>query len=124
MTVEKTNMICINCPVGCEMTVTHDGPEVIEIEGNTCRQGIDYVKQELSNPTRTVLTTVRVRNGRHPLVPVRSKSPVPKKTIFPILEKLRDVELEAPVEIHTVVIEDAMDTGVNIVTSRGMPKAK
>jgi CxxC motif-containing protein len=121
MAAETTKLICITCPVGCELTVTHEGREVLEVEGNQCKLGIEYAEQEISDPRRMIITTVRVKGGFHPLVPVRSAKSVPKEKIFPILKELRKVELEAPVEIHQVVLENALDTGVDVVTSRSLP---
>jgi len=121
MSVETTKLICITCPVGCELTVTHEGKEMLEVEGNRCKLGVEYAGQEISAPRRMVITTVRVKGGLHPLVPVRSAESVPKEKIFPILKELRKVELEAPVEINQVVLGNALDTGVDVVTSRRLP---
>lgn len=121
MIKEKTKLICIACPIGCEINVTHDGKRVLEVDGNKCKKGIDYAETEITDPRRMVITTVRVRGGFQPLVPVRSTEPVPKAKIFPILEKLRKVELKTPVKIHQVVLIDAVGTGIDIVTSRSLP---
>lgn len=125
MVKEKTKMICIDCPIGCEINVTHDGKIVLEIDGNKCKKGINYTETEITDPRRMVITTVRVRGGFHHLVPVRSTEPVPKTKIFSILKKLRKVELKTPVKIHQVVLPDAVGTGIDIVTSRSLsPKLK
>lgn len=125
MVKEKTKMICIDCPIGCEINVTHDGKIVLEIDGNKCKKGIDYTETEITDPRRMVITTVRVRGGFHHLVPVRSTEPVSKTKIFSILKKLRKVELKMPVKIHQVVLPDAVGTGIDIVTSRSLsPKLK
>jgi len=125
MVKEKTKMICIDCPIGCEINVTHDGKIVLEIDGNKCKKAIDYAETEITDPRRMVITTVRVRGGFHHLVPVRSTEPVPKTKIFSILKKLRKVELKTPVKIHQVVLPDAVGTGIDIVTSRSLsPKLK
>lgn len=114
-------MICITCPMGCSLEVTHEGETLLNVEGNTCKRGIEYVKQELTDPRRMVATTVKVRDGIHPLVPVYTESPFPKPRIFELLDNLREVELEAPVAIGQVVLEDALGTGVDILASRDMP---
>ena len=123
MAVETTKLICITCPLGCELKVTHEGKKVLEVEGHQCKRGVEYAQQEISDPRRMIITTVRVKGGFHPLVPVRSTEPVPKAKIFPILRKLREVELEAPVEMHQVVLANAEGTGIDVVTSRPLPAA-
>lgn len=121
--VEKRTLICVSCPVGCELTVTLDNGEIQEVEGNSCKLGIEYAHQEIFDPRRMVASTVKVKNGYHPLVPVYTEKPVPKPKIFDILIELRKVELEAPVKVNQVVIENVLDTGINIIASRDLPKA-
>jgi len=121
--VEKRKLICVSCPVGCELTVTLDNGEIQEVEGNLCKLGVDYAHQEIFDPRRMVASTVKVKNGYHPLVPVYTEKPVPKPKIFDILAELRKVELDAPVKVNQVVIENVLDTGINIIASRDLRKA-
>lgn len=119
---ETTKMICITCPVGCLLEVIHEGSNVIKVTGNKCERGIEFAKNELTNPQRMFATTVKVRGGIHPLVPVYTSKPVPKSMIFDIVKELRKIELEAPVHIGQVVLRDALGTGVDIIASRDLPK--
>lgn len=120
---ETKRIICTSCPVGCELTVTFDDENILEVEGNTCKLGIDYAEQEIFDPRRMVATTVKVKNGYHPLVPVYTEKPVPKPKIFDVLAEIRKVEVEAPVKINDVIIEDVVGTGINVIASRDLPKA-
>jgi CxxC motif-containing protein len=117
-------MICITCPVGCTLQVTHDGETLLHVDGNTCSRGVAYVERELTDPRRMVATTVRVRGGLHPLVPVYTAEPFPKPRIFDLLETIRQIEIEAPIEMHQVVLKDALGTGIDVITSRDMPGAE
>ena len=72
MVEETSEMICITCPMGCALRVTHDGRRVIQVEGQGCKRGIEYAEKELSDPRRMVATTVVVRGGVHPLFAVRA----------------------------------------------------
>ena len=114
-------MICVTCPMGCTLQVTHENETVLNVDGNTCRRGIEYVKSELTDPRRMVATTVRVKGGLHPLVPVYTAEPFPKPRIFELLDALREVEVEAPVAIEQAVLPDALGTGIDVVASRDMP---
>ena len=52
---------CINCPVGCRMTVTlSDGGDVLSVEGNTCPRGDRYARQESVQPLRMVTAVAPV----------------------------------------------------------------
>jgi CxxC motif-containing protein len=84
---------------------------------------MDYAKQEIFDPRRMVASTVRVKNGYHPLVPVYTEKPVPKPKIMDVLAEIRQVEVEAPISIKDVIIENVLDTGINVVASRNLPKA-
>ena len=42
---------CINCPVGCRMTVSlNETGEVVSVSGNTCARGEKYAHQECTLP--------------------------------------------------------------------------
>ncbi|MBN1878067.1 MAG: DUF1667 domain-containing protein [Anaerolineae bacterium] len=114
-------MICITCPMGCTIQVTHEGDTLLHVDGNTCKRGQDYVQRELTDPRRMVATTVKVKEGLHPLVPVYTTAPFPKPRIFELLTEVRKLEIEAPVTKGQVILNNALGTGINIVASREMP---
>lgn len=116
------NFICITCPMGCTLEVTHEGSTVLNVKGNNCSRGLAYVQRELTDPRRMVATTIRVREGLHPLVPVYTKEPFPKPRIAELLEEIRKVEVEAPVKMAQVVLQDALGTGIDVIASRDMPR--
>jgi CxxC motif-containing protein len=106
------------------MAVTQDEGKVGEIRGNACERGDDYAQAELTDPRRMVASTVRVNGGIHPLVPVYTAAPFPKPLIFDLLAELRRVELEAPVQMGQAVLENALGTGVDVLTSRDLPAVR
>ena len=115
--------ICIRCPKGCEIATTLDGSGVItEITGNNCKLGIDYVKTELTDPRRTLTTTVEVIAGELPLCPVWTESPIPKDKIMELADALRSVKVTAPVKINQIILENALGTGINVVAARDVNK--
>ena len=75
-----------------------DGDTVVKVNGESCKKGKDYAAREISDPRRMIASTVKVKNGFHPFVPVYSKAPVPKPMIQDVLKEIRKVELAAPVE--------------------------
>ena len=121
MSEETIEMICITCPVGCSLQVRHDGKHVTEVEGHGCKRGTDYAEKEFSDPRRMVASTVRVRGGVHPLVPVYTSAPIPKRLIFDLLAELREVRLDAPVEVGQVVVLNVLNTGIDVLASRNLP---
>jgi len=121
MAKETTELICITCPMGCTLDVTHEGDTIVEVDGATCKRGENYAQEELTNPQRMVTTTVRVAGGLHPLVPVYTSAPIPKARIFDLLEEIRKVEVQAPVKMGEAVLEDVVGTDVKVLASRDMP---
>jgi len=122
---KKVEITCISCPMGCDVELDIDDSDQITcMTGNNCKAGEKYVKNEYYNPTRVLPTTARVKNGVLPLVPVKSQDPIPKGLLKKAMVEIAKVELEAPVKLGDVVVENILDTGVNIVATREMPKIK
>ena len=115
---EQREFICVTCPVGCSIDTLVEGQELIEIRGQACQRGVAFVHEELTAPRRMLTTTVRVRGGRLPLVPVRTSEPLPKDLIFDLVRALRKIELIAPVAEHQLVLKNVLGTQVNVITSR------
>nr|WP_326186788.1 DUF1667 domain-containing protein [uncultured Oscillibacter sp.] len=119
--MEEKNLICINCPLGCPLTVTLEGGEVKTVSGNTCPRGEAYARKELTNPTRIVTSTVKVKGGSLAMASVKTASDIPKGKIFDCVKAIQDIELPAPVTIGQVVLADVCGTGVDIVATKNVP---
>ncbi len=118
---EISEIICVTCPKGCTLRVKHEGKNVLEVMDGACKRGENYAICELQDPRRMVASTVRVRGGLHPLVPVYTRDAFPKPLIPRLAKKLRELEVPAPVKINQVLLKDALGTGVDIIASRDMP---
>lgn len=116
--MEIKNLTCINCPMGCQLTVEMEGNEVIRVNGNTCRRGSIYAHKEMTNPTRIVTSTVRVAHGSIAMVSVKTKEDIPKDKIFACIEALKHVKAEAPIRIGDVIVSNIADTGVDVVATK------
>lgn len=116
---EIKELICISCPLGCNLKVTLDG-ENIQVEGNTCKNGEKYGIEEVTNPKRVIPSTVVLKNGKLPRLPVKTADAVPKKLIFDIMKEINNVVAEAPIKMGDIIIENVLDTGVDVVASRSI----
>jgi CxxC motif-containing protein len=83
----KKNLICVSCPLGCPIEVEIENGEVISVTGNTCKRGDAYARTEITNPMRSLTTSVKVEGGVHPVVPVKSAGPIPKDKMFECMER-------------------------------------
>ena len=117
------NMICVGCPVGCDLKITVDGKELILVEGNGCPRALAFAKAETANPVRVFATTVRVSGGKLPVCPVRSREAVPKGRLFDISRKIARLVVPAPILVGQVIAADVCGTGVDIIASRTLEAA-
>ena len=117
--MEQT-ITCINCPVGCRMTVTlsEDGG-FASVSGNTCPRGAAYAKQECTLPLRMITAVIPVEGSRTPLS-VKTSSPVPKSLIPDVMKELSALRLSAPVRLGQVVLPDVLHTGSDIIATRSI----
>lgn len=115
--MEKRELICIRCPLGCMISVELDGKEVRSVTGNTCKRGEIYAKKEVTNPMRIVTSSVRVHGGDKKSVSVKTKCDIPKEMIFDVVRELKAVVAEAPVKIGDVLVENVAGTGVDLVAT-------
>lgn len=118
--MEKRNLTCIGCPMGCPLTVEMDENKVYKVTGNTCKRGAVYAEKEVTNPTRIVTTTVCVKDGALDMVSVKTAQDIPKKKIFDCIHALKGITVKAPVRIGDVILKNAADTGVDIVATKNV----
>lgn len=109
-------LICIVCPNGCHLKVDTDNGYAVT--GNKCDRGIDYGKAELLNPVRMVTSTVVLEGSNSRRLPVKTTAPVPKGLIFDVMKKIDELKVCAPIKTGDVLLENVLDTGVNIVACK------
>ena len=116
--MEKRELICIGCPLGCMVSVELSDGEITSITGNTCKRGEDYARKEVTAPTRIVTSSVMVTGGHLDMVSVKTKTDIPKGKIFDCVKALKGVSVKAPVHIGDVIVPDVAGTGVDIIATK------
>ena len=101
-------LICIKCPRGCVLTVDGD-----TITGNVCPRGIDYAKEEQTNPMRIVTTLIKVDNK---VIPVKTNKEVPKARINDVIKEIATIKV-TDTKIGDVVLKNIIDLGADIVVT-------
>ena len=119
---EVKELTCVVCPVGCKIKITHDGEKIESVEGNRCDRGYNYAVQEIKNPLRTLVTSVKVNNGNYPLASVRSSKEVPLNKINDLMDIIKNTEVDPPVKKGDVVIKNPLDLDADIVATRSVDK--
>ena len=112
--MEKRTITCIECPIGCSITVSFDGVNITNIEGNTCQRGALYAKNEIICPRRVITTTVKTTDGR--MMAVKTDRPIKKSQTFEIMQKIRTITTE-PKSIGEVVLANISED-INLVSAQ------
>lgn len=118
--MEKTNLICITCPIGCHLEVTKTSESGWLVEGNECKRGQIYAKKELTAPTRILTSTVKVEGSANRLLPVKTKGAIPKEKILEAMEVINKTTVKTPVMTGDVVVKNILDEGIDVVATKSL----
>ena len=114
----RRELLCIQCPLGCRITVEMDeAGKVTSVTGNTCKNGRAYAVDECTDPKRTITTLMCCASGPVP-VPVRTKGPIPKRLIDRALREIQSITAPAGTRAGNVMIADLLHTGQDVIATR------
>ena len=116
--ITEKKITCIVCPIGCIILVKTDGTYFEILEGNKCKKGIEYARNEALDPRRMLTTSILVGNGEWPLVSIKSSKPIPKEKLFSVLKEIKKTKVKAPVKSGQVIIKNVCNTGIDIVATK------
>lgn len=104
--------VCIMCPVGCELTITKNGDD-INVTGNTCIRGVEYGKNEITNPMRMVTALINTNKG---VLPVKTTNLIPKSKIDDVLKEIAKLNLKQA-KAGDVVIKNVCNLNVDVIVT-------
>jgi CxxC motif-containing protein len=111
-------LTCIECPKSCALSADIENCRVVRLSGNQCPKGKDYAVSEVENPLR-ILTSVVLSVGLSmKMVPVRTDRPIPKAKLAQAMKEIKDLRVSRPMQTGEAVIEDFMNLGVRLITTR------
>lgn len=111
-----STIVCITCPRGCTMQVTGSGDDV-QVTGNFCKRGEDFAKTELTNPMRTICSTVRTNFADAPVLPCRVSADIPKDRIFDVMAEINKAVVDKPLHRGDVIIPNVLGLGVDVIST-------
>ena len=114
-------LVCIVCPRGCTLTIEESGNDFL-VSGNFCKRGADFAKTEMTNPMRTICTTVKTAFPEVPVLPVRVSAEIPKNKIFDVMAEINKTTLTKRVSRGDAVIKNVLDLGVDIIATSDILK--
>ena len=118
--MEKRELTCIGCPMGCQITVELEGEEILSVTGNTCAIGDKYARNEVLHPERTVTSTMVVDGGDRPRVSVKTAGNIHKDKIFQCMKEIDAVRAVAPIAIGDVLLPNVAGTGVDVIATKNV----
>ena len=116
----EKELVCVNCPMGCRITVTMENDDIVSVTGNTCPRGREYAIKECIRPERILTSTVKVNGGLHRVLPVITDKEIPLDQIFEAMDIIKQTEVTAPIEEGDVIVKDILGTGADVIASRSM----
>ncbi len=117
--MEKKNLTCIVCPVGCRLEASVEDAKVVSVSGNTCIRGKKYAENELVAPKRTLTSTVKVEGASERLVPVKTTE-MPKENMKKAMELINAITLKAPIKRGDIIMDDFTASGVKLIACKNV----
>jgi len=113
---------CIKCPTSCEIVVVEREDGSLEVSGNVCKLGNEYVRKEHTSPERNVTTTVKLLGAAIPRLPVRTSCEVPKDRVMEVMAHSARVLVQAPVKEGDVVLAAVAGTKADLIACRSLDR--
>lgn len=108
-------MICIGCPKGCHLVYDEkDGA----VTGYSCDRGLEYAKEEATEPKRIVTSTVILEGADLARLPVKTNRPLPKDMMTDAVKLLDGLIIKSPVKSGDVVYENIFDMQIDFVATK------
>ena len=113
------DIICIVCPNSCHLSIDSKTNKVI---GQLCPRGEAFALQELTEPLRTLTTSVRTVFAHKPLVSVRTAGEVPKRLVPEIMRLLQPIVIDQPLPRGSVILDNVAGTSIAVITTSAITK--
>ncbi|CCQ95532.1 conserved hypothetical protein [[Clostridium] ultunense Esp] len=118
----RLEKICILCPIGCNLIIEKDptSKEGYKVSGNRCNRGFQYAIKEMTNPTRVLTSTVRIKGFSNSMLPVRTDVGIPKNKMLQIMDEIRYLEIETPINAGDIIAKNICNTNANLIATKSI----
>lgn len=114
-------LVCIVCPNSCTLHIEDEGKN-IKVSGQKCKKGLAFAQNEITNPTRSISSTVATSFKDVPVLPVKVSCEIPKSKIFEVMQAINRVMVHERIGTGDVIIANVCDTGADIVATSNILK--
>lgn len=112
----KKQLTCIICPKGCLIDIEFEQEKIKKVSGYTCKRGLEYATNEITNPLRTITSTISVKQGG--VVSVKTNKPIPKEKTFECMQEINKIIVSLPIHMGEVIIKNILNTGADLVATQ------
>lgn len=113
---------CKLCPVHCTLSIEQmeNVSGIQNVYGCRCSRGYEYIKQFRTDQQCMLPTSVRVNSKNLNRLPVNSDAPIPKTMVSEAMMIIRTLEVNPPVNSGEIILENILNTGVNIISTKSI----
>lgn len=111
-------LICIECPKGCVLSVDIENCRVVKVSGSECPKGEKYAVSEIEDPKRILTSTVLTQGLSLKMLPVRTDRPIPKSRIFEAMNEIRKIKINKAVNAGDIILENLLGIEINLIVTR------
>ena len=107
-------LTCIICPEGCHLNIHKEDGE-FAIAGSKCKRGDNYAIQEITNPHRSLQTTVKSTLSGHRRASVKTSRDIPLKDVFLFMDAINKTVLSEKKGCGEIIAYGLFGTDVNLI---------
>jgi len=112
-------LTCIICPTGCKLTIEENQRD-ITVSGGTCKRGDSYAVQEMTNPLRSLQSTVKSTVPGYRRVAVKTSDVIPLKDIFIYMDEINKIVLTEKKRCGEIIYYGLNSSDVNLIVTERM----
>jgi len=114
----KKKITCIECPKGCSLRVDIENCRVVETKGAKCARGKKYAVSETESPERILTSAVVAEGLALKLIPVKTSTAIPKKSILEAMGEVKKVRLNHTVQEGEIIIKNILGLEADLIATR------
>ncbi|MCQ2796582.1 MAG: DUF1667 domain-containing protein [Bacilli bacterium] len=112
---------CIICPNSCTIEIDEN---TLVASGNKCPRGLEYAKQEITNPQRSVTSTVKTSFKHFPVLPCRTNKSVSKSKMMEVMNEINKVTVNNYLKVGEIIIKNIAGTDADLIATANVPEIK
>ncbi len=112
------NMVCIECPKSCHLSVDIEDNKALHVRGAKCPKGTLYAASEIESPVRVLTATVLTKGLSPKFIPVKTNKPIPKKDLSRAMKEVLKLRVTKPVKVGDEIVNNFLGLNVNLVATR------